>query len=101
MKLRYAIPIFIVSIILFSTVFGEKGLYKYGKLQSELEANRAKLERVKEENEVLRREAEILKKKDPHYIEKIAREELRLVRPNEKTYLFSQYSSWPGKRKDK
>jgi cell division protein FtsB len=91
-KMRWMIFI-IVAIMLTFTLFGKKGLVTCWQLQRELDNTQKKIDRLKKENDSQCKELELLKKKDPNTIEKIAREELRLGRPKEETYLFVHYSS--------
>lgn len=71
--------------IIFIFVFGESGLIKY----IEMKGKKVRLEREIKEieiaNEALRRELQLLKE-NPFYIEKYAREEFRMAKPDE--YIF-------------
>ncbi len=70
---------------IFLFIFGENGLLQTGEMRK---LNFTLTEEVKEllkENEYLKKEIKGLKE-DPFYVEKVAREELDLVRPNEVVY---------------
>lgn len=71
--------------IIFIFVFGESGLIKY----IEMKGKKVRLEReikdIEITNEALRRELQLLKE-NPFYIEKYAREEFRMAKPDE--YIF-------------
>ncbi|MFN3479796.1 MAG: FtsB family cell division protein [Thermodesulfovibrionales bacterium] len=71
--------------IIFIFVFGESGLIKY----IEMKGKKVRLEREIKEieitNEALKRELQLLKE-NPFYIEKYAREEFRMAKPDE--YIF-------------
>ena len=70
---------------IFLTIFGQNGLFQIGELK------RVRLELAEEvaelqiSNNALRREIKGLRE-DPFYCERVAREELDLVRPNEVVY---------------
>lgn len=75
--------------IIFIFVFGESGLIKY----MEMKGKKARLEREIKEieiaNEGLRKELRLLKE-NPFYIEKYAREEYRMARPDEFIFRYEQ-----------
>jgi len=88
--LRYALPIALLltaAVGLPLGLFGSKGLDRVRRLSLELqefeEANRS----IRRENEALRRQIRALHS-DPGYIEKIARDELGLIGPQEVVYQF-------------
>ncbi len=91
-KRLYIIPVCIILIILFFTVFGERGLLRINRLTQEKEEIQKKADQIRKENERLKRDIEALKS-DRRYIENIARKEFGLVRPNEVIYQFSHHSS--------
>lgn len=68
-------------------VFDNQGIERVEQLASELE-------QLKEENRAIRRKNEAIRRQirafhaDPEYVEKIAREELGMVGPNEVVYQF-------------
>lgn len=87
MRLIKKITIFIVIPTVYYTVFGEKGLIRAYKMAMERDAIKAKGERLRRENQYLRKELAAISS-DRHYIEDIARRELGLVRKGETVYRF-------------
>lgn len=69
-------------------IHSEKGLLAMWEKQHELARLESGTAEVKAVNAKLRREIRRLRK-DPEYIEKIAREELRMVRPGEVVFEFA------------
>jgi cell division protein FtsB len=78
----------LIFLLLTYTIVGERGLFHLWRLRGE----KAKLDeqnfRLQKENETLRQRVARLRH-DDSYLEKIAREELNLVRPGEVIYRFS------------
>lgn len=68
-------------------VWGDRGLLAMWRKHHELDVLAREIETIEQENAVLAREMQRLRK-DPQYIEKIAREELGLVRPGEIVFEF-------------
>lgn len=70
-------------------VFGESGLIKY----MELKEKKTRLEREIKEMEIknsnLKRELQLLKE-NPFYIEKYAREEYRMAKPDEYIFIYER-----------
>lgn len=91
-KRMYIIPGGIILFILFFTLFGERGLLRIHHLKREKEEIQGRLERVKAENDKLKREIEALKT-DRRYLETVARKDFGLVRPNEIIYRFQNRTS--------
>ena len=87
---RIFIPILlIISVMIFFTFFGDKGLLKVYRLRRELkEIERANME-LQQENERLRAEINNLRT-NGKYIEELARRELGLVKKGEIVYQFDQ-----------
>ncbi len=87
---RIFIPILlIVSVMIFFTFFGDKGLLKVYRLRRELkEIQRANAE-LQQENERLRIEIDNLRT-NKEYIEELARRELGLVKKGEIVYQFDE-----------
>lgn len=84
--------IFIASLLFFvflalTAVFREDGIIKARRLNKKIEALKSEIGNLKKENERLIREVYALKN-DPSYIEKIAREDLGLVKPGEIVFEF-------------
>jgi cell division protein FtsB len=84
------IPILlIVSVMVFFTVFGDKGLLQVYRLRSELrEIERANRD-LQQENERLRAEINNLRT-NKKYIEELARRELGMVKKGEIVYQFDR-----------
>jgi len=83
--LKIVLPVLILTAIL--TVFGERGLIKAYRLTSERDDIRAKVEKLRKENQFLRGELSSLRN-DRRYVENIARKDLGLVREGETVYRF-------------
>ena len=85
----YVIPFLIISLILYFTVFGERGLLRIYHLNKERQEVTVRLEAIKSENLKLVREVDALKN-DRRYLESIARRDFGMVRKNEVIYQFPQ-----------
>ncbi len=87
---RILIPILLLlSVMIFFTFFGEKGLLQVYRLRSELkEIERVNMD-LRRENERLRVEIDNLRT-NKKYIEELARRELGLVKKGEIVYQFDQ-----------
>lgn len=83
----YLIPAGCLAFILFFTVFGERGLLRIYEMRQEKKRIDSKVSELKAENEKLRLEIAALHN-DRYHLERIARKELGLVRPNEIIYQF-------------
>lgn len=83
------IAILTLSYISIIFVFGDSGLIKY----IEMKEKKAKLEKEIKEIELmnvrLRKELQLLKE-NPFYIEKYAREEYRMARPDEYIFMYER-----------
>ena len=79
--------LFLALFFIFLTIFGQNGLLQIGDLKKARMILTKETFALREENDLLRREIKGLKE-DPFFIEKVAREELDLVRPNEVVYQF-------------
>jgi cell division protein FtsB len=86
----------VILLLLFHAVVGERGAIHLWRLQGE----KAKLDeqnyRLQKDNEALREKITRLRS-DNFYLEKIAREELNMVRPGEVIYRFPSSSSEDNK----
>ena len=71
------------------TVWGDRGLLAMWRMQHELDRLVREIEIVEQKNATLAREVQRLRG-DLSYIEKIAREELGLVRPGEIVFEFAE-----------
>jgi cell division protein FtsB len=81
------IPLIAVLVMLFFTVFGERGLLHIHHLRQEQDELTKRLADMQRENERLKREIEALRT-DRLYLENLARREFGLVKPNEVVYRF-------------
>ncbi len=70
-------------------ILDAQGLPRYRALRSELQKIEDANARTRREVEALRREVDSLKS-DPHSVERIARDELGMVRPGELVFLFDK-----------
>ena len=83
--LKIILPVMLLTGLL--TVFGERGLIKAYRLTSERDDIRAKVKKLRKENQFLRGELSSLRN-DRRYVENIARKDLGLVRVGETVYRF-------------
>lgn len=83
----WLIPAACLSFILFFTVFGERGLLRIYEMRQEQQRIEQNVAELRIDNQKLRLSIEALHS-DRHQIERIARKELGLVRPNEIIYQF-------------
>ncbi|MGE0155656.1 MAG: septum formation initiator family protein [Geobacter sp.] len=83
----YLIPAGCLAFILFFTVFGERGLLRIYEMRQEKRRIDDKVTELKTENDQLRTEIAALHN-DRYYLERIARKDLGLVKPNEIIYQF-------------
>jgi cell division protein FtsB len=90
--------LFLAIFFIFLTIFGKNGLLQIGDLKKARLVLYEEILALREENNALRKEIKGLKE-DPFYIEKVAREELNLVRPNELVYYFDSSSADTGNKK--
>ncbi|HNU72955.1 MAG TPA: septum formation initiator family protein [Thermodesulfobacteriota bacterium] len=81
----YTILVCIVLLMGCFFVFGDRGLLYRQKLKAELAMIISATETMQKENDQLRKEIELLKN-DPQRIEKIARDELGMVKKDELIY---------------
>ena len=86
-KRMYLIPAGCLAFILFFTVFGERGLLRIYEMRQEKKRIDSKVADLRIENDKLRMEVASLHN-DRHYLERIARKDLGLVKPNEVIYKF-------------
>jgi len=90
--------LFLALFFIFLTIFGQNGLLQIGDLKKARMILTKEIFALQEENYSLRREIKGLKE-DPFFVEKVAREELDLVRPNEVVYQFVSSSEDSEKEK--
>jgi cell division protein FtsB len=79
----------LVSVMIFFTFFGDKGLLQVYRLRRELKEIERDNKELRQENDRLRAEIDNLKT-DRKYIEELARRELGLVKKGEIIYQFDQ-----------
>ncbi len=82
----------LILLLSVSTIFGERGALHLWRLRAEKGKLDEQNHRLQQENQVLRQRIDRLRH-DDFYLEKIAREELNLVRPGEVIYRFSSTES--------
>lgn len=85
----YVIPLLVIALILYFTVFGDRGLLRIYHLNKERQEVTQRLNTLKNENLKLVREVDALKN-DRRYLESIARRDFGMVRNNEVIYQFQQ-----------
>lgn len=83
----WLIPAACLAFILFFTVFGERGLLRIYEMRQEKQRIETRVADLRLENQKLRLSIEALHN-DRHQLERIARKELGLVKPNEVIYQF-------------
>jgi cell division protein FtsB len=84
--LRTSVIIILISCVLY--LFAREGFH-VNELRQENERIKSKIEELKASNEKLLKTIETLKK-DKLYIEKVAREELGMIKQSEKVYKFEE-----------
>ena len=72
-------------VVIIAAVFGKHGLLTYMELDARYQSMQAEVARLKDENTRLKTEIEALKS-DPEAIERVAREELGMIKPGEVLY---------------
>jgi cell division protein FtsB len=79
------------------TIVGERGALHLWRLRGEKSRLNAQNYRLQKENDILRQRISRIRN-DKHYLEKLAREELNMVRPGEVIYRFpsTKTGSAPG-----
>jgi cell division protein FtsB len=79
------------------TIVGERGALHLWRLRAEKNRLDAQNYRLQKENDILRQRISRIRN-DKHYLEKLAREELNMVRPGEVIYRFpsTKIGSAPG-----
>jgi cell division protein FtsB len=106
MPFRFAIPqrwlIYLLSVLIvllaLITVVGERGVLHLSRLRGEKNRLDEQNFRLQKENEALRQRIYRIRN-DNAYLEKLAREELNLVRPGEIVYRFSNPTNRPANQK--
>jgi cell division protein FtsB len=72
----------IIALLSYSLFFGDMGVFKYFELRDNKERLEQDIAKLDEKNRILNEQVNSLKK-DPYYIEKYAREEYGLAKPDE------------------
>ena len=80
----------LIAVMLFFTIFGGRSLMQIYHLKEEREKIRIANARLREENQKLAEQVERMKHNKNEEVEKIAREELGLVRKGEVVYQFEK-----------
>ena len=81
----------ITAVVVLGTLyllFNSYGVIKYAKVKNELDDLNQRITQLEEENRKLEAEIDSLKRNVPAKIEKIARENYNMIRPNEKKIEF-------------
>lgn len=81
----------ITSVVVLGTLyllFNSFGIIKYAKIKNELDDLNQRISQLEDENRKLEAEIDSLKRNVPAKIEKIARENYNMIRPNEKKIEF-------------
>jgi len=81
----------ITSVVVLGTLyllFNSYGIIKYAKVKNELDDLNQRITQLENENRKLEAEIDSLKRNVPAKIEKIARENYNMIRPNEKKIEF-------------
>ncbi len=86
----------LLALLLGAAVFGENGLLHLRRLRGEVETLHRDVQALEVENERLSRDIAELRS-DPAAIERIAREELGLVRPGERVLRFPRSAPPPSR----
>jgi len=73
--------------MLWSLIMGEMGAVKYFRMRARENALRAEISHLKEDNQRLMQEVRSLRR-DPAYLERIARDKIGLARPGEVVYYY-------------
>jgi len=90
--------LFLALFFIFLTIFGQNGLLQIGELKKARKVLLQEVFVLKRENDALSDEIRGFKE-EPYFIERIAREELNLVRPNEVVFYIPS-SSPKAERED-
>ncbi len=85
-KIAAAVVVFLLFVLLVTTVFGKKGLFEIARARRTYAELEKEIGRLKEEKARLEKEIAALES-DPGAIEREAREKLWLMRPDEKVVL--------------
>ncbi|MEM4658481.1 MAG: septum formation initiator family protein [Candidatus Methanosuratincola sp.] len=89
MFIKFARSIAVLAITIGVAFVFVRAVSKVYMLREEGNRIKASIERLEKENAELRKKIELLEG-DPAYIEKVAREELGMIRENERVYRFAK-----------
>ena len=84
----------VVALVVLASLFGDRGVLALWRIRTEVESLHREVQTLEAENERLSRSVGDLRD-DPAVIERIAREELGLVRPGERVLRFPRSSGGP------
>ncbi|MGA8265999.1 MAG: septum formation initiator family protein [Ignavibacteriaceae bacterium] len=84
-KLRFYIFFVLFLIAVVFLFFNESGVFKYARLQKEVNSLSDQIQELQDHNKDLQAEIDSLQRKVPAKIEKIAREKYGMKRPGEKS----------------
>lgn len=87
-KIRFYIIAAVVVLGTLYLLFNSYGVIKFAKVKNELDDLNIRITQLEEENRKLEAEIDSLKRNVPAKIEKIAREQYDMIRPNEKKIEF-------------
>ena len=82
-NIKYIIYFLIILIGLLYVLFNKYGIFKYWKLDKQVNELKNRISIIEKANKILETEIDSLKKKVPAKIEKIAREKYNMKRKNE------------------
>jgi cell division protein FtsL len=82
-KIKYIVYFLIILVGLLYVLFNKYGIFKYWKLENQVNELKSKISTIEKQNKILEAEIDSLKKKVPAKIEKIAREKYNMKGKNE------------------
>ena len=80
-----------VLLALYIYGFGDYVLYQYLKRRTEEKLLTTEMAQLKAEAQQIELEKNLISRRDPDYLQKIAREKFGLVKPGEKIYILTPY----------
>ncbi len=84
--------VLLILFVLYVFGFGDYGFYRYYQLQKVEVELATQLLQLEQEAKKLQTEMDLLKKEDPEYIQRVAREKYGLVKQDEKVYIVKPSS---------
>lgn len=91
---RYLL-VFVTCVLVANAIVGERGVVAILRANREFAELSARIERLREENAALRETVRRLTE-EPRVIEEVARQELGLIRPGEKLFIFADVPADPS-----